>query len=162
MRNNNIRLRRLKNNDNDYKKLEEWYQIKEIYLNFEQRKLSYDEIKKKYFPRTLKNSKVPVYMIEYDNKPVGIIQYQLINNENMELYKIDNNDNNYEIDIFIGELKYHNKGIGKISIDLLCDYLLSKKNANYEFWQDVMKNADLKLLENLVQKILLEKFKHFF
>ena len=71
----NLRLRLLKDSKKDYKMLEKWYQEEEIYSQFEQRKLDYDEIKDKYFPRTLKNTKIPVYMIEYEGKPVGIIQY---------------------------------------------------------------------------------------
>ena len=124
-----LKLRRLKDNVKDYKILEKWYQEKEVYSNFEQRKLDYKEIKEKYFPRTLNSTKVPVYMIEYKNTPIGIIQYQLINFKNKILYNINSN-NCYEIDIFIGELTMHNKGIGKKSIDLLSDYLFKNKKAN--------------------------------
>ena len=67
-------------------------------------------------------------MIEYKNKPVGIIQYKLVEEEDKKLYKLTGN-NIYEIDIFIGELNLHNKGIGKISIDLIVDYLCKEKNA---------------------------------
>ena len=111
----NLKLRKLNDSEDDYKILEKWYQEEEIYSHFEQRKLNYKEVKNKYFPRTLKDAKIPVYMIEYDNMPIGIIQYQLINRENKELYNINSN-NSYEIDIFIGELGMHNKGIGKKAI----------------------------------------------
>lgn len=130
MKDRNISLRKLKADNTDYKILEKWYQEKEIYSHFEQRKLSYEEIKNKYFPRTLPNAEVPVYMIEYDSRPIGIIQYQLVNEENKKLYKLNDNGNNYEIDIFIGELNYHNKGIGRKSIELLSKYLIDCKNAN--------------------------------
>lgn len=128
MQNGKVKLRRLKNTDTDYKHLEKWYQEEEIYYHFEQRKLTLEEIKKKYLPRTIINAKVPVFMIEYDFIPIGIIQYQLINEENKKLYDL-NTENNYEIDIFIGELNLHNKGIGKISIDLISNYLFKEKNA---------------------------------
>ncbi len=124
-----VTLRRLKNDIKDYELLTKWYQKEEIYTHFEQRKLSLDEIKKKYYPRTLDNAKVPVYMIEYQNKPVGIIQYQLIDDDNKNLYGITN-DNCYEIDIFIGEISLHNLGIGKTVIDLISDYLFKEKNAS--------------------------------
>ena len=123
-----LKLRQLNDNEDDYKMLEKWYQAEEIYSHFEQRKLNYKEIKEKYFPRTLKDAKIPVYMIEYDKMPIGIIQYQLISYENKELYNINFN-NCYEIDIFIGELTMHNKGIGKKAIDLLSKFLFIKKNA---------------------------------
>ncbi len=129
MKDNNIVLKRLSNDETNYKLLEKWYQQKEVYLYFEQRKLTYNEVVDKYFPRTWNNTSIPVFMILYYNQPIGIIQYQLINEDNKKLYNIYDNDC-YEIDIFIGELKYHNKGIGKRSINLLSDYLFDKKQAN--------------------------------
>jgi len=128
MKNGNIVLRILNNNERDYKLLEKWYQIKNIYSAFEQRKLNYEEIVKKYKPRTYENTKVPVYMIEYNNNPVGIIQYTCVDDENKKLYELSDN-NIYEIDIFIGEIDLHNLGIGSKSIKLLTDYLFKEKKA---------------------------------
>lgn len=68
-------------------------------------------------------------LIEYQNKPVGIIQYQLIDDDNKNLYGITNN-NCYEIDIFIGDVLLHNLGIGKTAIDLISDYLFKEKDAS--------------------------------
>lgn len=124
----NLRLRLLNDNEEDYKILEKWYQEEEIYSHFEQRKLNYNEIKDKYFPRTLKNAKIPVYMIEYKKNPIGIIQYQLINDENKKLYGINYNKC-YEIDIFIGELSMHNRGIGKKAINVLTKFLFNNYQA---------------------------------
>lgn len=113
----NIILRKLKDDEDDYKLLYKWCSKKEIYLYFEQRKLSYEEIKNKYKTRIQKN-KVETYIIEYKNIPVGLIQYELKDNRI------------YNIDIFIGELDYHHKGIATNSINLLCEYLFKEKNAN--------------------------------
>ena len=124
----NVSIRLLKDIEEDYKLLEKWYQEEEIYSSFEQRELNYKEIKEKYYPRTLKTAKIPVYMIEYKNKPVGIIQYKLVEEEDKKLYKLTGN-NIYEIDIFIGELKEHNKGIGSKAIDILSKVLETEKNA---------------------------------
>lgn len=129
MKLNNVFLRRLRDDTNDYKLLETWYQEEVVYSQFEQRKLNFQEIKEKYYPRTLDEATVPVYMIEYDNKPVGIIQYKLVDEENKKLYGLKI-DNIYELDIFIGDLKYHNKGIGYKSILIMNNYLFKEKNAN--------------------------------
>ena len=125
----NISIRLLKDIDSDYKLLEKWYKQEEIYFAFEQRKLTFTEIKKKYYPRTLNNTKIPVYMIEYNNKPVGIIQYKLVEQEDKNLYNLDGN-NIYEMDIFIGELNLHNKGIGSKAINMLAEFLFNEKKAN--------------------------------
>jgi len=129
MKLDNVFLRRLKDDINDYKLLENWYQEEKVYSQFEQRKLNFQEIKEKYYPRTLDNTTVPVYLIEYNSIPIGIIQYKLVNEENKKLYGLKNN-NIYEIDIFIGEEKYHNKGIGYKSIMIMTKYLFKEKNAN--------------------------------
>lgn len=128
MKDKNLNLRLLRDVESDYKMLEKWYQEEEIYSHFEQKKLTYEEVKNKYFPRTLIDAKVPVFMIEYGDQSIGIIQYQLISKDNKKLYNI-NCDNSYEIDIFIGELQLHNKGIGKRCINLLTDYLFKEKQA---------------------------------
>ena len=78
MKDGKLELRQLIDSDEDYKKLEKWYQEEEIYSHFEQRKLNYKEIKEKYYPRTLKEAKIPVYMIEYDKVPIGIISFGLL------------------------------------------------------------------------------------
>ena len=124
-----ITLRKLKNCDKDYELLEKWYNQKEIYYNFEQRIISLDEIKEKYYPRTLENASIPVYMIEYNDNPIGIIQYQLINERNKKIYNIENN-NCYEIDIFIGNLDFHNQGLGSKCINIISNYLFKEKDAN--------------------------------
>ena len=123
-----VNIRLLNDSEEDYIMLEKWYQEEEIYSSFEQRKLDYNEIKEKYYPRTLPTAKVPVYMIEYKNKPVGIIQYKLVEEEDKKLYKLTGN-NIYEIYIFIGELKEHNKGIGSKAINILSNLLKCEKGA---------------------------------
>lgn len=124
-----VSLRKLNDNVDEYKLLEKWYQQEKIYLQFEQRKLNLEEVKKKYYPRTLEDAIVPVYIIEYDNVPVGIIQYKLLDDESKIIYGL-NEDNIYELDIFIGELTYHRKGIGYKSIMLISKYLFEEKNAD--------------------------------
>lgn len=122
-----VSIRPLANADSDYILLEKWYQEEDVYFNFEQRKLNLVEIKEKYYPRTLKDAKVPVFMIEYNNKPVGIIQYKLVN-EDKKLYRLSGN-NIYEMDIFIGEISEHNRGIGSRAINILSKILFNEKKA---------------------------------
>ena len=125
---NKVSIRLLKDDIEDYKLLEKWYQQEEIYSSFEQRVLSLEEIKNKYSPRTKEASLVPVFMIMYDNKPVGIIQYKCLTKKDLDIYKLVGN-NIYEIDIFIGELKEHNKGIGSAAVNIISDMLYENKQA---------------------------------
>ena len=124
-----VKIRQLNDSESDYRLLEKWYQEEDIYSSFEQRRLTYEEIKNKYYPRTLSNSNVVVYMIEYSDKPVGIIQYKLVKDDK-KLYQITS-DNVYEMDIFIGELEFQHKGIGSKGVELLSNYLFNEKHADY-------------------------------
>lgn len=123
-----LKLRQLHDSNEDYQWLEKWYQEKEIYSHFEQRKLNDKEIRDKYYPRTLKDARIPVYMILYDDMPIGIIQYQCLSKENQELYGI-HSGNAYEIDIFIGELSMQGKGLGQKAVYLLSQFLFQEKEA---------------------------------
>lgn len=112
-----IRLSILEDKEKNYRLLEKWCSNEEIYKCFEQRILSYDEIVKKYKNRCSINSKVPVYMIYYKDKEIGIIQYQNVK------------PNTYELDVFIGEIDLHSKGLGEIVINLMTNYLIKFNGA---------------------------------
>lgn len=120
-------LRRLRDDEADYRLLEAWCRQEEIYRYFEQRILSGEEIRRKYYPRTLKDARVPVFMIEQDGRPVGIIQYQRMSAEDnwCGIRAADG----YEIDLFIGEEKERGRGIGRESVALIARYLFEKMGA---------------------------------
>ena len=105
-----LKLIRLKDDDNDYKDLEKWYKEKEVNTYFEQRELSFDEVKNKYKERTKEDAKVKVYMINLNNRNIGIIQYSRKDQDTLE------------IDIFIGESKLLNKGIGTKLLEYIKNY----------------------------------------
>jgi len=113
---NDIKLSLLEDKEENYKLLEKWCSNEKIYKHFEQRILSYSEIKNKYNGRCNEDSDVPVYMINYKDQKIGIIQYKKINDT-------------FDIDIFIGETNFHNKGIGKQVINLFTNYLINIKGA---------------------------------
>ena len=118
-----IDLIKLIDEEENYQLLYKWCSKEYIYLNFEQRKLSFPEIKEKYYKRILSNSSINTFLIRYNKDKIGLIQYQCFNNE----YGISKG---IEIDIFIGEENYLHKGIGKKTIDLLINKL---KNENHVF-----------------------------
>lgn len=112
-----IKLSILEDKEENYKLLEKWCSKEEIYKHFEQKILNYDEIVNKYKTRCNINSEVPVYMIYYKDKKIGIIQYKNVK------------PNTYELDIFIGEINLHSKGLGKKAINLMTNHLIDNKGA---------------------------------
>ena len=100
----NITFRKLEDNSNDYKLLHKWCQNEFVYEWFEQRILSYDEIVNKY-KNKLEEGKQELLIIKCDNKDIGLVQ----------IYAYD--EDTYEYDLFIGEEKYLDKGIGTIIVN---------------------------------------------
>ena len=124
----NISFRDLKDEEDEYKKIYNWCKNKYVYEWFEQRILSLDEIKNKY-QHKLKNKKQKVFIIQYNNKDIGLIQiYKFDNNINrkeLDLYK-----NIYEYDLFIGEEEYLSKGIGTNIIKSINEIIYEHYNAD--------------------------------
>ena len=116
-----ISFRKLVDNEKEYKLIYKWCFKKEVYEWFEQRILSYEEIVNKYKEKIKKQE---VFIIEYNNISIGLIQiYKYDGN-------IDNYSNIYEYDLFIGEEKYLNKGIGKKIINQINEYIFFIKHAD--------------------------------
>ena len=110
----NLKIIRLEDNEKYYKELEKWYKSREVNTFFEQRPLSLDEIRNKYRERTKEDAKVPVYIINYYDKDIGIIQYSRKDQDTLE------------IDIFIGESNLISKGIGTKVVTYFYNYLLER------------------------------------
>lgn len=98
----------------------EWCLHKSVYEWFEQKKLSFEEIKTKY-QNKIKNSDQELFIIEFHDKAVGLIQ----------IYYYDKTKNAYEFDLFIGDNNYLSKGIGYKTIMLINNYLFKIKQASF-------------------------------
>ena len=122
---NNIKLRSIKDDIDDYTKIYEWYQNINVYEWFEQRKLTLDEVIRKY-KNKIYNTKQTLLIIEYDDNPIGLIQfYEYPLNEQNDF--IEDYNNLYEFDLFIGDPTKLSKGIGTKVINMICNYLFDNK-----------------------------------
>ena len=118
----NITLRNLENNSNDFEKLYKWCQNKSIYEWFEQRKLTKEEIIQKY-QNKLNTKEQDLYIIQYQNKDIGLVQIYKYQDKLTILNKYNNI---YEYDLFIGEEEYQNKGIGTKIINIINNKIITK------------------------------------
>ena len=116
----NIILREMTNND--YSLVYNWVQNDFVYKWFEQRVLSLDEVISKY-EKKINNKNQVVMIIEYNNKPIGLLQYYKYKDSKKYL---ENYNNIYEYDLFIGEKSYLSKGLGSIIINSFNDYLFNE------------------------------------
>lgn len=77
----------------------------------------------------MKNAAVPVWMIEADGRPVGIIQYQSVDAGHKALYDLQE-PVVYEMDLFIGEAAFRGAGIGRAAIALMERHLFEDRHAD--------------------------------
>lgn len=126
-----IIFKKLDGTSEQYKKIYEWCSNPFVYKYFEQRKLSYPEILDKYKKRLRKNAHTKTFIINYNEIDIGIVQYSRVLMEDIKRFKLYEYDNCYQLDIFIGEKDYLHKGIGKIVLEEIINYLKDTMGINY-------------------------------
>ena len=125
-----INFKQLNDTEEQYRMIYDWCSNEFVYKYFEQRKLSYDEILKKYKKRLRKNAHTKTLIINYNDTDIGIIQYGRVGMEDIRRFNLFSYPDCYQLDIFIGNQDYLHKGIGKLSLKKLMDYLSDKYNIN--------------------------------
>lgn len=118
-----IYLRDLVDNDEEYKRLYSWCLNPSVYGYFEQRVLSYDEVVNKY-KRRVGNEDVKTLIIVYKNKEIGLVQYEKMDDDDRKKFCILL-DHVVSIDIFIGDNSFYGLGIGSRVVKYISKYLLS-------------------------------------
>ena len=124
---NEIELISFSDTPSNYQLLNKWCSDKNVYEWFEQRVLSYGEIKEKY-QRKLLEGKQKLFMVYYQTKPIGFVQiyqYDDIIFDEIKEYK-----NIYEFDLFIGEVDYLSKGLGSKIVDYVDKYIYDYYHAD--------------------------------
>lgn len=123
-----ISFRNLEYKEQDYKLLYNWCSNSFVYEWFEQRKLSYEEIKDKY-KNKLENKIQDLFIITYNNIDIGLVQIYKYNN-NLKIEELKCYKNIYEYDLFIGEKEYLSKGLGTNIIKLVNKMIYRTYNAD--------------------------------
>lgn len=125
-----ISIRKMEDTHFDYTLMTKWLSDPEVLFYYEGRDNSFtiERIKEKYSPRILGKESVNSCIVEFNNSPIGYVQYYYENDKD-EL-GIEGYRNPYGIDVFIGETSYQNKGIGTMALKLLIEYLFKTKNAD--------------------------------
>ena len=117
-----IELISFSDNASNYELLNKWCSNRNVYEWFEQRILSYDEIVAKY-QKKLKEGKQKLYLINCDDKLIGLFQLYKYDDTVFDILK--GYKNIYEYDIFIGEDDYLNKGIGSQVVKVIDDFIFN-------------------------------------
>lgn len=123
--NGSITIRGMKDIENDYKLMAKWLSDARV-LEFYQgrdKPSTVEEVKRKYGPRTKGQSYVSSCIIEFEEKPIGYIQYYPTQDDEKKICGYDQNEVIYGVDLFIGEVEYQDRGVGSQVISTLIDYI---------------------------------------
>ncbi len=121
----------MRDNEEDYKCMYKWLNDPELLTWIEGPNTSFTikQIINKYQPRTRGEHYVTPCIIEYDNQPIGYVQYYPLQITEIEQYGASSDDLQYGLDIYIGESAYWNQGIGTKALKLLIQYLFTDVGA---------------------------------
>ena len=133
---NEIIIRNLENTSDDMNCILKWLNNKNVSDYYgDSRKYTLEEIQNKYVKKIESNFETPC-IIEYNNKPIGYIQYYIVDCEEYEIPKevfekiIESNEKAMALDLFIGEDEYRDKGLGTRTIKLLINEIFNDKSVN--------------------------------
>ena len=120
-----ITFRKFKDNETEYVKIYNWCKNDFVFAWFEQRILSFEEIKEKYKNKH-KEKKQELLIIQCNSKDIGLVQIYKYKKD-ININYLNNFNNIYEFDLFIGEKEYLSRGIGTKVVNLIN----KKINGNY-------------------------------
>ena len=72
-----------------------------------------------------------MYIINYNGIDIGIVQYSRLLMDDIRRFKLQDYDNCYQLDIFIGNKEYLHKGIGTIVLEKIINDLRENHGINY-------------------------------
>ncbi len=78
---------------------------------------------------------------EYDGKPIGYVQYYEVSNEEKEAYGAAGEAGVYGMDLFIGETRYWNRGIGTTIVNAMLEFLFEVRGARKVYIDPQVTNA---------------------
>ncbi|WP_026688542.1 GNAT family N-acetyltransferase [Alteribacter aurantiacus] len=108
-----------------------WLSDSRVLAFYEGRDQPFDEKKVESEFFTKRERGVHPCLVRWRNEPIGYIQFYEIDDDTRALYHLEKDGSiRYGIDQFIGEPEYWNKGIGRLLVSGMTDFLIQKKGAD--------------------------------
>lgn len=123
-------IRRMQPTEADYALLARWLTDERVLAFYEGRDnpCHIERARAEFNPRVLAEENVHPCILEYENHPIGYLQYYLADTAE---YQFDGRGKVYALDLFIGEPEYWGKGLGPRFLTLLLQYLFEWKGADW-------------------------------
>ncbi|MCM3736802.1 acetyltransferase [Bacillus cytotoxicus] len=115
--------------ENDVQTLSNWLLNPEVLRFYEGRDKpqSPQQVQERYISSSEDSNKKCI--VEYKNEPIGYIQMYPLDLEWKSLYGYDERENVWEMDQFIGETAYWNRGIGTGLVQAIITYIVNELGA---------------------------------
>ncbi|WNB91028.1 GNAT family N-acetyltransferase [Bacillus sp. NEB1478] len=124
---NKLRIRRMR--QADYPIMMKWLNDPHVSKYYEGAPISLEQVIDKYKPRIEDRHYVKPCIVEYQNNPIGYIQYYQIPKSELEKYDYSSAQLIFGIDQFIGVTELWGKGFGTSMIRMILNYLMISKGA---------------------------------
>lgn len=129
-----IKIRPLQDNIEDYQLLVKWRTDEQVLKFYGGRDYPYylEKVIAIYKPRILEKDPLVSCIFSHQNIEIGYLQYYALNNlpEHIrQMYSLEDTNNVYAIDLFIGETRYWNRGIGTKVLSAARDYIFNQLQA---------------------------------
>lgn len=129
-----ITIRPMKDDIYDYQLMEKWRSDEKVLQFYGGRDDPFDleKVIATYQPRIKGEEPLIPCIFSYQNLQIGYLQYYDLNklSENIkQMYCLENTNNVYGIDLFIGETQYWNQGIGTKVLLSAINYLFNRLKA---------------------------------
>lgn len=129
-----ITIRLMEDNLHDYQLMEKWRTDEQVLKFYGGRDYPYflERIIETYQPRVRGEQPVVPCLFLWQNTYLGYLQYYALNalpEEDRQLYCLEETDDVYGIDLFIGETHYWNRGIGTKVLTAIINYIFAELQA---------------------------------
>ncbi|BAZ47651.1 GCN5-related N-acetyltransferase [Nostoc sp. NIES-4103] len=132
---NEITIRLMQDNIDDYQLMAKWLTDETVLEFYEGRDNPFplERIIENYQPLLIGEDPAIPCIVYYQNIPIGYLQYYALNDQSesdRQMYCLEQTDNVYGIDLFIGESNYWNQGIGTKILSAVVNYLFQELQAD--------------------------------
>ncbi|NMG09870.1 GNAT family N-acetyltransferase [Brasilonema sp. UFV-L1] len=129
-----ISIRQMRDDIQDYELMAKWLTDEKVLKYYEGRDNPFplDRIIEFYQPMVRGDDSVVSCLFYYQNTPIGYLQYYALNDlpkTDRQMYCLEETDNVYGMDLFIGETQYCNQGIGTKVVSLAVEYIFEQLQA---------------------------------
>lgn len=135
IQNERVIIRKMRFLDEDFDLMERWLTDAEVLRYYESRDhpFTLQQVIEKFGRRAAGEDYVVPCIVKYGRLPIGYMQYYELPEDIKEKYGVAGASNVYGMDLFIGETRYWNRGIGMIMVKALLEYLFTVKGARNVF-----------------------------